>query len=99
MEDIQMIQEDIFEEHNSIYGVKWHIVSIEGFDLPEGLEYLKNSWEVSVESRVLHGVKRIQKYKASMLISYVRLDETLKKVIYLLGKLFAYDIDFEIINC
>ena len=40
-----MVTEDVVEEHNGVYGGKWHIVSPEGFDLPEGLEYLKNSWE------------------------------------------------------
>ena len=99
MADNKIIEEDIVEEHNGVYGSKWHIVSTEGFDLPEGLKYLKNSWEGSVENRALHGVKRIQKYKASMRISNVRLDEALKKVTYLLGKFFVYDTDVEIINC
>ena len=45
MEDTKMISEDVIEERNGVYGGKWHIVSPEGFDLPEGLEYLKNSWE------------------------------------------------------
>jgi len=40
-EDTKMIAEDVIEEHNGVYGGKWHIVSPEGFDLPEGLEYLK----------------------------------------------------------
>ena len=35
-----MVTEDIVEEYNCVYGGKWHIVSPEGFDLPEGLEYL-----------------------------------------------------------
>ena len=35
-----MVKEDIVEEHNCVYRGKWHIVSPEGFDLPEGLEYL-----------------------------------------------------------
>ena len=30
-----MIDEDVVEEHNGVYGGKWHIVSHEGFDLPE----------------------------------------------------------------
>lgn len=44
-----MIAEDVIEEHNGVYDGKWHIVSVEGSDLPEGLEYLKNSWEGSWE--------------------------------------------------
>ena len=39
-----MIVEDIIEERNGVYDSKWHIVSSEGFDLPEGLEYLKRGW-------------------------------------------------------
>ena len=45
MEKANMVMEDVFEEHNGVYGGKWHIFSSEGFDLPEGLEYLKNSCE------------------------------------------------------
>ena len=37
-----MVTEDVIEEHNGVCGGKWHIVCPEGFDLPEGLEYLKN---------------------------------------------------------
>lgn len=37
-----MIEEDDIQEHNGVYDGKWHIVSPEGFDLPEGLNYLKN---------------------------------------------------------
>ena len=40
-----MVPEDVVEEHNGVYTGKWHIVSPEGLDLPEGLKYLKNSWE------------------------------------------------------
>ena len=38
-----MITDEVAEEHNGVYGGKWHIVSPEGFDLPEGLDYLKTS--------------------------------------------------------
>ena len=44
MQDTEMIAEDIVEEHNGVYDGKWHIVSPEGFDLPEGLEYLKGGY-------------------------------------------------------
>ena len=47
-----MVAEDVVEEHNGIHCRKWPIVSLEGFELPEGLEYLKNRWE-----------KNTQKYK------------------------------------
>ena len=44
MQDTEIIGEDIVEEHNGVYDGKWHIVSPEGFDLPEGLEYLKGGY-------------------------------------------------------
>ena len=45
IENSKTVKEDVVEEHNGVYGGKWHIVSPEGFELSEGLEYLKNSWE------------------------------------------------------
>ena len=39
-----MIEEDIVEEHNGVYDGNWHIVTPEGFDLPEELEYLKGGY-------------------------------------------------------
>ena len=57
MEDTKMIAEDVVEEHNGVYGGKWHIVSLEGFELPEGLEYLKNSWEGSLDYHCMAGRK------------------------------------------
>ena len=45
LEDIKMITDDVIKDHNGVYGGKWNIVTNEGFDLPEGMEYLKNSWE------------------------------------------------------
>ncbi len=44
MENSKMVKEDVVEEHNGVYGGKWYIVSPEGFDLQEGLEYLKGGW-------------------------------------------------------
>ena len=44
MENAKMVDEDIVKEHNGVYDDKWHIVSPEGFDLPEGLTYLKGGW-------------------------------------------------------
>ena len=49
-----MVDEDVVEEHNGVYGAKWHIVSPEGFDLPEGLEYLKDAQN---EEITVHGSK------------------------------------------
>ena len=28
MEDVKKIEEDVIEEHNGVYGGKWHIVSL-----------------------------------------------------------------------
>ena len=41
-----MNEEDAIEEHNGVYGNKWHITTQEGFDLPEGLEYFKNCFKI-----------------------------------------------------
>ena len=40
-----MIDEDLIKEHNGVYDGIWHITSFDGFNLPEGFEYLNNSWE------------------------------------------------------
>lgn len=95
MEDMKMVTEDVIAEHNGVYGGKWHIVSLEGFDLPEGLEYLRNSWE---ERAFIYGVQRFQKYIASMQINNVQLDEAIKRVTSLLDEFAAYHTDVEIIN-
>ena len=52
--DAKMVVEDVVEEYNGVYCGKWHIISPEGFDLPEGLKYLKNSW-----GGTLKNIKRI----------------------------------------
>jgi len=62
-------EEDIFEEYNEVYFGKWHIVFPEGFDLPEGQDYLKNSWEGSWEDYQLHGKERIHRYVAKIKVS------------------------------
>ena len=54
MEDEKMLLDDVIEEHNGIYGGEWHIISPEGLDLPEGLEYLKNTWEGSIDEEFSH---------------------------------------------
>ena len=54
MEKAKMVDEDVVEEHNGVYGAIWHIVSQEGFDLPEGLEYLKDAQN---EEITVHGSK------------------------------------------
>ena len=84
MENVKTVTEDIVEEHNCIYGGKWHIVSPEGFDLPEGLAYLKNSWEGSIEDETFNNRERIFKYNAKIKISNVDLKLALKKLSSLL---------------
>ena len=42
MENIK-ISDEVVQEHNRVYDNKWNIISPEGLDLPEGLEYLKNT--------------------------------------------------------
>lgn len=92
MEDMKIVAEDVIEEHNGVYGGKWHIISLEGFDLPEGLDYLRNSWEG------MYGEKRFQKYIATMQINNVQLDEAIKRVTSLLDEFAACHTDVEIIN-
>lgn len=75
LEDIKMITDDVIKDHNGVYGGKWNIVTNEGFDLPEGMEYLKNSWE-----------KNIQKYKAHIVVKDIPLSITLEKTYSLLWR-------------
>ncbi len=60
-----MISVDFVEEHNGVYCGKWHIVSPEGFDIPEGLEYLKSSWE-----------KELKNYKENIVVKNIPLRVT-----------------------
>ena len=75
MENAKMVTEDVVEEHNGVYGGKWHIVSPEGFDLPEGLEYLKNSWEGNN-----------QKYKANIVVKNLPLKFALEELYLMMYK-------------
>ena len=43
-----MILEAAIPEHNGVYNGKWHITSLEGFNLKEGIEYLKKGWKEPV---------------------------------------------------
>ena len=99
MEEEKISSKEVVEEHNGVYGDKWHIVSPEGFDLPEGLAYLKNSWEGSIEDETFNNRERIFKYNAKIKISNVALKLALKKLSSLLVQIYAYDTDVEIINC
>ncbi len=94
-----MLEEDVVEEYNGVYGGKCHIVSPEGFNLSEGLEYLKNSWEGSIEEETFKNKERIFRYNAKIKISYIDLKLALKKVSSLLVQIYAYDTDVEIKDC
>ena len=94
-----MLQEDFIEKHNGVYNGKWYIVSPEGFDLKEGLEYLKNSWEGSIEEETFYNKERIFKYNAKIKVSNIDLKLALKKVSSLLVQVYAYDTDVEFVDC
>ena len=99
MENSIMVEEDVVEEYNGVYGGKWHIVSSEGFDLPEGLEYLKKSWGGTIEERITFIRKDIFKYSAKIKISHIDLYTSLKKVSSLLEDAWIYDADVEFKDC
>ena len=99
MKEDKIIEENNVEKYNGVYGDKWHIVSPEGFELPEGLEYLKNSWEGTIEDETFCGEERIFKYNAKIKISHVELKLALKKVSFLLAQVYAYDTDVEFKDC
>ena len=85
MENTKMISEDVAEEHNGVYSGKWHIISPEGFNLPEGLDYLKNSWE-----------KELQKYKANILVKNIPLNITFEEIYSLLWRTCIEKVVLEI---
>ena len=67
--------------------------------MPEGLEYLKNSWEGTIEDETFYNKERIFKYNAKIKISHVDLKIALKKVSSLLSQVYAYDNDVEFKDC
>lgn len=98
MENEKIVTEDVVEEHNGVYGGKWHIVSAEGFDLPEGLEYLKKA-----DKSILGGV--LWTYVPIIRISNLLLDEAFKNLEKLV-KRYEHEkgvpdisSDLEIVNC
>lgn len=96
---IKMVTEDIVEEHNGVYGGKWYIVSPEGFNLPAGLEYMKNSWEGSWDDHCMGRKERIHKYIASITVQNVQLEDAFREIYRVLAKFKAYDTNLEIRNC
>ena len=67
--------------------------------MPEGLEYLKNSLEGTIEDETFYNKERIFKYNAKIKISHVDLKIALKKVSFLLAQVYAYDTDVEFKDC
>ena len=94
-----MVEDDVVEEHNGVYSGKWHIVSPEGFDLPEGLDYLKNSWEGNNSMTAKYGVKRIHKYDANIKVSNIQLGDAFERLAYFLRKFRTYETNLEIEDC
>ncbi len=78
---------------------KWYIASPEGFDLSEGLEYLKNSWEGSIEERISFKRKEIFKYSAKIKICSIDLCSSLKRVSFLLNNAWSYNAGVEFKDC
>ena len=99
MEDTKIIEKDAIEEHNGVYGGKWHIISLEGFDLPEGLEYMKKSWEGSWDDQGIVENNKTHKYIASIKISNVPLMKAIDDICHVLNEFGAYDTDLEFENC
>ena len=85
--NLEIYEEELFEEHNGVYNGKWHIVTSEGFALPEGLEYLKNSL-----------VKNIQNYKVNIFVNNIPLRITFDKTYSLLWNANIGNVILEISN-
>ena len=98
IENQKMVEENVVKEYNGVYGGKWHIVSPEGFDLPEGLEYLKKAGG-TVEERITFIRKDIFKYSAKIKISHIDLYTSLKKVSSSLEDAWIYDAYIEFKDC
>ena len=99
MKDEKTVSGDVVEERNGVYGGKWHIVSTEGFDIPEGQDYLKNSWEGIWGNYEIYGTERIHKYVASVKVSNITLAESAEELYKVLSKFHAYETNLEIENC
>ena len=91
MEDTKIIAGDIIEEHNGVYNGKWHIASPEGFDLPEGMEYLKGGWDHSKKGTTCLYIPVIK-------VSYIPLHVALLKVWSILA-IFNLGVDIEFEKC
>lgn len=94
MEDTKVIAEDVVEEHNGVYGRKWHIISPEGFDLPEGLEYLRGN-----ASDSFYEARSDIEIKAMVVLNNIEIECALKEMLRLLYKNCAYGISLTFKNC
>ena len=94
-----MIEEDVIEKHNGVYGGKSHIFFLKGFDLTEGLEYLKNSLEGSWDNCRRAKKEGILRYVASIKVSNVSLKNAFEWLACVLNKFKAFVTDLEIENC
>ena len=89
-----MIGEDAMEEHNGVYSGKWHIVSPKGFDLPEGLEYLRDK-----ASDSFCEARSDIETKAMVVIHNFQTEYALKEILGILHKNCAYGISLTFKNC
>ena len=92
-------EEDVVEEHNGVYGGKWHIISPEGFKQSAGLDYLKNSWDGSWDDHCMGRKGRIHKYIAYIKVRNVQLEDAFREIYRVLQKFTAYGTKLEIRNC
>ena len=81
-------------EHNGVYGGKWHIVSPEGFDLPEGLEYLRNN-----ASDSFCEARSNAEIKAMVVVNNIEVEYALNEMLRVLYKNCAYGISLTFKNC
>ena len=91
-----MILDAALPEHNGVYNGKWHITSLEGFNLKEGIEYLKKGWKEPVSEYEYE--KPICIYIPKVIISGMKLKEALDALRSIMVKR-PETIDLEIINC
>ena len=92
MEDMKMFAEEVVEKHNCVYRGKWHIVSPEGFYLPEWLEYLK----INADHPSLQAIKN---GKIETIISITNLKGAVESICRVLEKEKAYGVTLELKNC
>ena len=88
------MEDAAIDEHNGVYGGKWHIVSQEGFDLPEGLEYLRDN-----SSHSFYEAREDIEIKAIIVINNIEIVYALKEILRVLNENYAYGISLTFKNC